>query len=314
MGDLDYTDYQNLAEGLMDSAHSGTVAQYASIINDPEMLGQHLMSDAGAFLLHKKVGEGVKGLANALDFSEEDVQGVLGEIGDGASSAVGAIGKLVKNIKGAINDRYGDYAKKLRGHTAPENTSITESQNLSDDAIESVARLPGGRTHGLLPFEQERPDDEFSNPVNPDAPRAAGAPNPDEEDASADAGDQPTTTVTEEESDLDRISQEEAESLFEPPPPPTDGQDMQNAPNPDNDTSAANDANARNAADQDMKRIAGGEEEEDLAAGETALDLDPLTAIVGVGALIGSFFIHPHQEKEVAPAQEASNFSVQIGA
>ena len=313
MGDLDYKDYQNLAEGLMDSAHSGTLAQYASIINDPEMLGQHLLGDAGAFLLHDKVAQGVKGVAKALNFSEEDINGVLGEIGDGASSAVGALGKVVKNIKGAINDRYGDYAKKLRGHTSPENESMVEMQNLSN--IESEVRLPGGRTHGLLPFEQERTDDEFSNPVNPDAPRAAGAPNPDEEEQGADAGeDQPTTTVTEEESDLDRISQEEAESLFEPPPAPTDAEDMQNAPNPDNDTSAANDANSRNAADQDMKRIAGGEEEEDLAGGEAALDLDPLTAIVGVGALISSFFIHPHQEKEVAPAQMGTNFSVQIGA
>ena len=315
MADLEYKDYQNLAEQMGLDAHSGTIAQYASMINDPAQLGQHLLSDAGAFMLHDKVVDGVKGLASALDFSEADVNAVLGEIGNGASAVKGVLGNLTENIKGAINDRFGDMAKKLRGHTSPENTAMNTSQDLTNDVNEAVARLPGGRTHGLLPFETERPEDEFSNPVNPDAARSVGAPNPQEEEQGVEQ--QEAGASEPEQSDLDRLSQEEAESLFEPPEP-TGAQDQQNAPDPDQDGSAANDSNIRNAADQDGRRNAGriidGEEEEDLAGGEAALDLDPLTAVVGVGALIGSFFIHPHQEKEIAPAQMGTNYSVQIGA
>lgn len=308
MGDLDYSNYQNLAEQLMGESHAGTIAQYQSIINDPAQLGQHLLGDAGAFLLHDKVRDGIKGVAGALDLSAEDVEGLMGEIGDGASAAVGAIGRLTKNIKGAINDRFGNSGKLLRGHTSPENTAITEDQELTDFASEAVARLPGGRTHGLLPFETERADDEFSNPVNPEAARSAGAPNPAQEELSVaerEAGDVSAKDVQVEEG-------EEPPSL----PKATDAEDMQNAPNPSGDTSAADDANARNAADQEAKSV-----EEDVTKTatrdveeEVAADIDPVTAIVGVGALIGSFFIHPHEEKQVAPAQMATNYSVQIGA
>ena len=63
MGDLDYSNYQNLAEQLMGESHAGTIAQYQSIINDPAQLGQHLLGDAGAFLLHDKVRDGIKGIS-----------------------------------------------------------------------------------------------------------------------------------------------------------------------------------------------------------------------------------------------------------
>lgn len=313
MGDLDYTNYQNLAEQLMGESHAGTLAQYANIVNNPADLGQHLLSDAGAFLLHDKVKDGIKGVAESLNFSEEDVTGLLGEIGDGASAAVGAIGRLTKNIKGAINDRFGDAGKRLRGHTAPENTAITEDQDLGDSIEEAAARLPGGRTHGLLPFETERPEDEFSSPVNPDAARSAGAPNPAQEELSVEESE--AGAPAPEQSDLDRLSQDEAESLFEPPKS-TDAEDMQNAPNPTSDTSDADAANARNAVEQEGKSV-----EEDVTKTatrdveeEVAADVDPVTAVIGVGALIGSFFLHPHEEKQVAPAKMATNYSLQIGA
>ncbi len=302
MADLDYKDYQNLAEQMGADAHSGTIAQYASVIKDPAMLAQHLLGDAGAFLLHDKVADGVRGVASALNFSESDVNGILGEIGDGASAVKGVLGNLTENIKGAINDRFGDMGKKLRGHTSPENESMVEMQDLSN--VESEVRLPGGRTHGLLPFEQERTEDEFSNPVNEGAPRAAGAPNPEEEEEGVEKQEAGASEPSE--SDAQRLS--EAEEEAQPKPAPTGATDMQNAPDPSGDTSEANDANIRNAAEQTGEKVG-----EDVGE-EAALDLDPLTAVVGVGALIGSFFMHPHQEKEVAPAQIGSNYSVQIGA
>jgi len=306
MGDLDYQNYQNLSETLMGSAHEGTVAQYASIINDPEQLGQHLLGDAGSFLLHDKIADGIKGVGKALSFSEADVTGLLGEIGDGASSAVGALGRLSKNIKGAINDRFGNYAKLARGHTAPENTAMNSSQDLT--AEEAVARLPGGRTHGLLPFERERPDDEFDSPNNPDAPSGGGGASNPSADAPS-ATDRPV-----ESSDLDKLTDEEASSLFDAPPPPTGGQDMQNAPDPSGDTSSAEDANARNQADQEGRKVVKDVEKGDEDLTEDDPELAPITAVIGVGALIGSFLLHPHQEKQVAPASAGSNYSLQVGA
>ncbi len=321
MGDIDYQDYQNLAETLAGDQVAGTVAQYTSMIKDPEMLGQHLLSDAGAFMLHDKVRDGIKGIGKALNFSEDDITGLMGEIGSGASSAVGAIGKLSKDIKGALNDRFGDYAKRFRGHTSPENEVIQPRQDLSEFADEAVARIPGGRTHGLLPFETQRAEDEFSSSANPAAARSVGAPNPQAEE---EATQQREAGASEpEQSDLDRLTDEDAESLFRPPPP-TGAQDMQNAANPGNDTSAANDANSRNANDQDpdqnlkddaekdLKRGAEKDVEEDSA--EAALDIDPVTAVIGLGALIGSCFLHPHQEKEIAKPTVGTNYSVQIGA
>jgi len=319
MGDLDYTNYQNLAEQLMGESHAGTLAQYASIVNNPAELGQHLLSDAGAFLIHDKVKDGIKGVAGSLNFSEEDVTGLLGEIGDGASAAIGAIGRLTKNIKGAINDRFGDAGKRLRGHTSPENTAITEDQDLGDTVEEAVARLPGGRTHGLLPFETERPDDEFTNPVNPDAARSAGAPNPaqeelstEESEAGASAPEPSEVLFPESSPDLPGYDLTSYKSL----PPAQKTTDMQNAPNPTSDTSDADAANARNAVEQEGKSV-----EEDVTKTatrdveeEVAADVDPVTAVIGVGALIGSFFLHPHEEKQVAPAQMATNYSLQIGA
>ena len=299
MGDLDYQNYQNLSETLMGSAREGTIAQYSSVVSDSGALGQHLLGDAGAFLLHDKVADGIKGLGKALNFSEADVTGLLGEIGDGASSAVGALGRLSKNIKGAINDRFGNYAKLARGHTAPENTAMNSSQDLT--AEEAVARLPGGRTHGLLPFERDRPADEFESQNNPDAPTGGGASNP-----SADAPSRTDRPV--EASDLEKDEEEEA------PPAPTGGQDMQNAPDPSGDTSAADDANARNQADQEGRKVVKDVEKGDEDLTEDDPELAPVTAIIGVGALIGSFLLHPHQQKQVAPASAGSNYSLQIGA
>ena len=303
MGDLDYQSYQNTALSMAGQAKESTLAQYADVLNDPKQLGQHVLADTSQFLLHDKLAAGVREAGNAFSFSEADVRGVLGQLGDGVSSAGGALGKLSKDIKGAINDRFGDYSRFFKGHTSPQNAAMRTEQNLT--SFESSARIPGARTYGLLPGEVERPDDEFSNPVNPNAPRSSGASNPQAEEEST----QRQEGAAPNQEDVPKTEEEDTA-----PPPRTSGEDMANAPNPSNDTSAADAANARNQAEQDGKKITRSVEEDDADVTEADPELAPLTAIVGVAALVGSFFIHPHQKIQTAAARAGTNISTQIGA